>query len=237
MSSSRNPLPEINNRAKANARSGATGMKTKHRTGTTSVTDLNSDLNKLYWNLDKKATRTTIDRMNTPVRKSTVSLLRQGGGKGSIGRSQYGRMTRGDWRNPRFSPSSGQPYLRGGWYGDVLRKRGSDRPTMAHNGGRDGKRGIISKTRRSRTESGWYGVTGPVYANGDNTQGHGSVMGFNQAHILEFGGRHYNWGKKRKGTNLPARPFLGPAAKSTIPTQTRILKEAMTKWGKGVTIG
>ena len=30
--------------------------------------------------------------------------------------------------------------LRGGWYGDVLRKRGSDRATMAYNGGRDGKR-------------------------------------------------------------------------------------------------
>ena len=229
-----NPLPDINRKAKQNAVNGATGMKTVHRTGKTSVTDLNTDLNRLYWNLSKKATRTTIDRMNTPVRKATVALLKTGGSRGSIGRSQYGRMTRGDWRRPRVT-RNGVPYLRGGWYGDVLRKRGSDRATMAYNGGRDGKRGIISKTRRSRTESGWYGVTGPVYANGDNAKGHGGVMGFNQAHVLEFGGRHYNWGKP--AGVLPARPFLRPAGESVRPMQDRIVKEAMKKWGQGITVG
>lgn len=232
--SNTNPLNGIDKKARSNARSGATGMKIKNRSGNISVTDLDTDLNKLYWNLDKKATRTTIDRMNTPIRKAATAFLKAGGSKGQIGRSQYGRQTRGDWRRPRLT-KGGVPYLRGGWYGDVLRKRGSDRPTMAHNGGRDGKRGIISKTRRSRTESGWYGVTGPVYANGDNSKGHGSVMGFNQAHILEFGGRHYNWGKEAGA--LPARPFLGPAAESTKPKQKQIVKEAMTKWGKGITIG
>ena len=112
-----NPLPDINRKAKQNAVNGATGMKTVHRTGKTSVTDLNTDLNRLYWNLSKKATRTTIDRMNTPVRKATVALLKTGGSRGSIGRSQYGRMTRGDWRRPRVT-RNGVPYLRGGWYGD-----------------------------------------------------------------------------------------------------------------------
>ena len=147
--------------------------------------------------------------------------------------SQYNKRTRGDWQNP-ITSSSGRQYLKGGWMGEVLRKRGANKPTMAYNGGSvddkgkgRGERGIITKTI-SQKNGGIRSITGPRYSADDSDNG---KYGYNYAHVLEYGGKHKNWGRNAKP--LLARPFLGPAQVRAQGRNAQIMNDMMRKWTQG----
>lgn len=90
--------------------------------------------------------------------------------------------------------------------------------------GATGKSGLADwmMTRYSRPNNGatTLGVTGPAWR----------VAA--QAHILEFGGRHVNWGgsNNQGPTNLPPRPFLRPAASMTRSQQQSKIIKVMKRW-------
>lgn len=199
----------------------AKGKKSIRAAGTVHMTDIGKDLMLIHAELRKKVFPKCVDAISTQVRKRAVQKLKLGGGGDSVGMSQR-TGTRG---SPLINGING-PYLKGGWSAKVVRKRGADKGSMARNGGKNGKFGIISKTS---TRRGGWGITGPVYGYDDKQN---SREGHNHAHTLEFGAKgHKKWGKDR-GRPLKARPFLGPAADETRNTQIVKLKKILRKWGK-----
>ena len=150
--------------------------KTKNRAGKMTATDFAVDLDDLFNDLTNRQFQGIVDRCNTQVRKESVRLLKQGSTANRIGRSQYNKRTRGDWKNPKTIKSgyknAGTNYLEGGWWGETLDKRGAEKPSMAYNGGSAtgraasrGDRGIISKTIPQRG-GGRRGIIGPRYGTG-----------------------------------------------------------------------
>ena len=85
-----------------------------------------------------------------------------------------------------------------------------------------GKSGIsdwmMTKYKKYDNGGTWVGVTGPAHR----------VAA--QAHILEFGAKHRNWGKR--GANLPPRPFLRPAASQSRNEQRTKIIKVMKRWQK-----
>lgn len=234
-------ISKINSDAKAVARGNRVG-KAKGRSNKAGFyveTDLGFDLGKLVEDLDATVLKNTVDQVNTVVRKEAVRMLKGASSDSRIGRSKYGKMTRGDWRNPRvtnavYTPgrrgvAGGTNYLPGGWYGKVLDRRGKDKPSMVKNGGRNGKTGIISKSPRLKNgKRGYYGITGPVYGKDDKDN---SKFGHNHAHIHEGvngPAKHYNWG--RPGGTLKVRPWLGPAGEKTQGIQRSIVIRNLKEW-------
>lgn len=207
-----------------------------HKVGRITATSLGADLNELSMDLSNRVLHRTVNKMATVVGRKAVSNLRKGGKGLTTGRSQFKpRMSRGDWKNPqtvRTGPNKGTEYLKRGWYGKTLKDRGANKPTMAYFGGNvdgsGGKRGIVVKSDKKKRGRGAYGIVGPKYSADNSDDG---VYGYNYAHMLEYGGTHKAWGKD--ASPLPARPFLKPAADSTMPQQASILNDALEKWGRG----
>jgi HK97 gp10 family phage protein len=85
-----------------------------------------------------------------------------------------------------------------------------------------GKSGIsdwmMTKYKKYKRGKTWVGVTGPAHR----------VAA--QAHILEFGARHFAWGKP--SAPLPPRPFLRPAAQQTRSEQRSKIIKVMKRWQK-----
>ena len=188
--------------------------------GTVTATDLGKDLMLIHEELRSTVFPKCIDAISTLVGTRAVAKLKVGGGPSSIGMSVR-TGTRGV-----LTQGVNGPYMKGGWSAKVLRKRGADKESMARNGGKGGKYGIISRTSK---KYGGYGITGPVYGFDDKQN---SRTGHNHAHTLEFGAKgHKKWGHKR-GKPLPERPFLGPAADETRSQQIIKLKKILRKWGK-----
>lgn len=188
--------------------------------GTITASDVGKDLLLINAELRRTVFPKAVDAISTQVRKEAVRNVKAGGGT-TIGMSKR-TGTRG---SPLVNGPNG-PYLRGGWSAKVVRKRGANKESMAINGGKNGTRGIITRTSRKR---GGYGITGPVYGFDDKQN---SKVGHNHAHTLEFGAPgHKKWGKKR-GKPLKARPFLGPAAESSKGAQIAKLKTILRKWAK-----
>lgn len=229
-------MKEIHSRATQNIRSkGRTGKnKDGNRAGVFSHTALGVDIHRLERDLTTRQFKAVIHKMNTAVRKAAVKRIKRPSSAGSIGMSQFGKMTRGRWRNSAVT-REGVPYLPKGWHGDVLRKRGAMKPSMAVNGGEAGRggsgfggsRGIISRT--VMTKHGQRGYVGPRY--GEDAKDD-SKYGYNYAHVLEFGSdNHKRWGRKSRG--IRPRPFLGPAGDETLGKQKKIVTQALIKWGRG----
>ncbi len=224
-------------RAERNLRSQSGKNKTKNRAGIMTSTDFAYDMNQLAEDLTNRQLGQISERMGTTIRKEAVAMLKRGSNAGRVGESKYNKQTRGDWKNPRTS-ASGKEYLKGGWMGDVLSKRGANKPSMAYNGGSvsdsgkgRGNRGIITKNIRQRN-GGIRSITGPRYSSDDSDNG---KYGYNYAHVLEYGGKHVNWGGKN-GQNskaLIARPFLGPAMTRSQTKNAQIINDMMRKWTKG----
>jgi len=216
-------------------------IKSKHIAGRVVTTDLGFDLARAVEELDKQVIKNAVDKIGTLVRKAAVAKLKKGSSDSNLGMSKYGKMTRGDWKNPRVTKEArvdysgrsvisrvgGVNYLPGGWYGKVLDRRGKDKPSMAKNGGRNGRRGIISKPLKRR-RGGWYSMTGPVYGTDDKDN---SKFGHNHAHVHEGvngPAKHKAWNKKA-GT-LKVRPFLGPAGRDTAAEQKKVLVDTLGVW-------
>ncbi len=225
-------------KAAQNLQSQSGKNKTKNRAGIMTATDFAADLDDLFNDLTNRQFQGIVDRCNTQVRKESVKLLKQGSTADRIGRSQYNKRTRGDWKNPKTvgkdHKNAGTNYLEGGWWGETLDKRGANKPSMAYNGGSAtgrassrGDRGIISKTIPQRN-GGRRGIIGPRYGE-DNKDD--SKYGYNYAHVLEKGGAHKNWGKA--AGSLPARPFMEPAGVKAMPKNAEIINKRLKDWGKG----
>jgi len=231
-------MKEISARAAANLKGGGKAGGSKHRAGVISGTDIGRDMQRLSDELSKNRLRRVIHMMNTAVRREAVKSLKKASSRNAIGESMKGKMTRGDWKNPR-STKNGVRYLPGGWYGQVLKSRGEEKPSMAYNGGEDGlrgggKRGIISRTVPSSSGKLLRGITGPRHSGSNGDDADNDRYGYNYAHMLEFGGTHVNWSSRKTRTStLDARPFLGPAGNSTMPKQISIMKRELKKWGMG----
>jgi hypothetical protein len=228
-------MKKVWDRAKQNlSMQNGRGNKIKNRAGLMTGTDFAYDMDELFNDLSTRKVKQITERMATQVRKQAVANLKKGSTADRIGRSQYGKMTRGDWRNPKTS-KSGYKYLKGGWRGEVLEKRGADKPSMAYNGGsvKDsksggrGERGIITKNIKQRN-GGWRTITGPRYGTDDTDN---DKYGYNYAHVLEHGGAHKNWGEPAKA--LPARPFLGPAGDAVQGKNAAIMNDMLKKWAIG----
>lgn len=206
------------------------GGKKRESAGSVSVTTFSKDMQLLIEDMTGSQLLQANKRMSKILRDEIVKVLKLGSSAERIGRSQYDRTTRGDWKRPRTT-EGGVSYLRGGWYGETLDARGPKKPTMAYNGGNTktnngGKRGIITKTL-SRRAKGWYSATGPRYGTDDEDN---SRYGYNYAHMLEYGGRHKAWGNDI-GNFIP-RPFMKPAAAVAYSKQNALLKQMLIKWGK-----
>lgn len=219
-------------RIDARARNNLKKKNTSNRVDRVSATDLGFDLEELSRDLNNRILQRAANKMATIVGRKAVSNLKKGGSGLTTGRSQFKpRMSRGDWKSPRQT-KDGVPYLKGGWYGDTLKNRGADKPSMAHFGGNvsgsGGKRGIVIKTDKKKRGKGAWGIVGPKYSADNSDDG---VYGYNYAHMLEYGGTHKAWGKDAKP--LPARPFLKPASNSTLQQQANILNADLKKWGEG----
>lgn len=226
------------NKAKQNLTAQTGKNKSQNRAGKLTSTDLVGDLEDLFQDLTNRQFQGIVDKCNTTVRKEAVRYLKKGSTANRIGRSQYNKRTRGDWMYPKTVgadyKNAGTNYLKGGWWGEVLDKRGANKPSMAYNGGSAtgrsnsrGERGIISKTIPQRG-GGRRGIIGPRYGQDSKDD---SKYGYNYAHILERGGAHKNWGKTAKA--LPARPFMEPAGRKTITKNSEIIKERLKDWGRG----
>ena len=220
-------MNKINAAAKSVASGSSKGKMSA--SGRLVATDLGSDMDLLINDLSKRQMMQATKSMAFILRQQVVANLRKGSSSSVIGESQKGKMTRGDWKSPSKT-DGGVNYLKGGWYGEVLDKRGSSKKSMAFNGGDThsgrGNKGIISRTRPSRNS--WTSITGPRYGQDakDNSR-----QGYNYAHMLEFGGAHKSWGNP--AGNLSPRPFLGPAAAMARNKQVSKLTSMMKKWGKG----
>lgn len=194
-----------------------------------SVTTFGVDMDRLTDNLTGSQLLQASKRMSKILRDETVRLLKVGSSASRVGRSQYDLRTRGKWRSPSVT-KYGVNYLKGGWWGEVLDRRGANKKTMAYNGGDTksggGNRGIITNTQNRRGK-GWYSATGPRYGTDDKDE---SRFGYNYAHMLEYGGTHKAWNKPAPA--LRARPFLNPAAAIAYTKQNALLKQMLLKWGK-----
>ncbi len=222
-------------KAAQNLQSQSGKNKTKNRAGIMTATDFAADLDDLFNDLTNRQFQGIVDRCNTQVRKESVRLLKQGSTADRVGRSQYNKRTRGDWKNPRIS-ETGKEYLKGGWHSEVLRKRGADKPSMAYNGGSAtgrassrGDRGIISKTIPQRN-GGRRGIIGPRYSADDKDNG---KYGYNYAHVLEKGGTIAAFGNKSRRVSIQARPFMEPAGVNSMSKNTEIVNKRLKDWGKG----
>jgi len=209
----------------------------KNRAGVLTGSDFEFGLKRLVEELTGQTLKRVISKMNSAVRSSAVKAVRRASSASTIGESMKSKMTRGDWKNPLVtgidSKSPGTEYLKGGWYGQTLKDRGANKPSMANNGGevgrgKGGTTGMISRTDPKTKGRGYIGITGPRYGedNKDN-----SKHGYNYAHTLEFGANHKSWGQHP--SKMEARPFLGPAAAESMPKQIAILKKELIKYGKG----
>jgi len=218
-------MKQISDKAARNMR----GQKKRSAAGGMTATNFDADVAEMVQDLTGRQLQQATKRMSTILRAETVKLLKRGSSATLVGRSQYNKTTRGDWKSPRET-KNGVPYLKGGWYGEVLKNRGANKPSMAYNGGDTksggGNRGIITRTQK-RKGAGWMSVTGPRYGQDSHDNG---KYGYNYAHMLEYGGRHKNWNKST--SHLQARPFLAPAAALAYSKQKTILKQMLTKWGK-----
>ena len=219
----------------------ATGKSRSPKSGAIiSTTDFGSDLAKLAEHLTGQQLKRVLSKMNTVMRSETVKNVRRASSASTVGESMKGKMTRGDWKNPvvvtRPGAAVGTEYLRNGWYGKTLRSRGNKKPSMANNGGEVGRgaggnTGIIS--RNDKLRAGWSGITGPRHSGSNGDDADNGKHGYNYAHMLELGGNHVNWDStKRRTSTLQARPFLAPAAKSSMSKQVQILKHELKKLGK-----
>ena len=231
-------MKEISERAAKNLRGGSGTKSMNNRAGVISGTDIGKDMERLSNDLSKNRLRRVIHQMNTAVRRETVKNLKKSSNASRIGESMKGKMTRGDWKNPKVT-TNGVEYLTNGWYGKVLKDRGNNKPSMAFNGGEDGlrgggKRGIISRTVPSAGGKLLRGITGPRHSGSNGGDGDNGKYGYNYAHMLERGGKHVNWDStKSRVSHLQARPFLGPAGNNTMPKQIAIMKKELKKWGMG----
>ena len=224
-------MKRVSERARKNLQ-----KKTANRTDSVSATDLGFDLEELGRDLSNRVLQRAVNKMATIVGRKAVANLKKGGSGLTTGRSQFKpRMSRGDWKNPRVvrrGPNKGVEYLKDGWYGETLRKRGANKPTMAHFGGNvngaGGKRGIVIKSDKKKRGKGAWGIVGPKSSADNSDDG---VYGYNYAHMLEYGGTHKAW--NHETDPLPARPFLKPASDSTLQQQANILNKDLEKWGKG----
>ena len=206
--------------------------KGKKATASVSQTTFGSDMKMLLEDLNSRQLQQASKRMSKIMRDETVKMLKRGSSAERVGRSQYDKKTRGkDWNKKVNLTSDGVPYLKDGWYGEVLRRRGTDKKTMAYNGGDTksggGNRGIITRTVKRRGK-GWVSVTGPRYGQDDRDN---SKYGYNYAHTLEYGAAHKAWGHRTKP--LRARPFMKPAAAMAYGKQNSLLKHLLVKWGTG----
>lgn len=231
-------MKSISEKAAANIKAGNGGDRKTNRAGTVAATDIANDFAMLSKDLTSNQFRRIIHKLNTTVRRETVKKLRKASSANTIGESMRGKMTRGDWKNPRRT-KNGVEYLAGGWYGKVLKDRGNTKRSMAHNGGEDGlrgggKSGIISRTFKAKNSHIMRGYTGPRHSGSTGDDGDNGKYGYNYAHMLEFGGNHVNWDSSKKRTSkLIARPFLAPAGRETLPKQKSIIIRELKKWGQG----
>jgi len=216
---------------KAGRVSSGSGRKKRTPAGTMSIDTFPEDMRDMIENLNGKHLMQATKAMSFIARQQTVNNLRKGSSATVIGESQKGKMTRGDWKAGIQRAENGYEYLKGGWAGEVLQKRGVNKKTMAYNGGDTkngrGNRGIISRTMK-RKKIGWVSITGPRY--GTDAQDD-SRSGYNYAHTLEFGAAHKAW--DNPADKLQARPFLGPAAAMSRNKQVAKLTKMFKAWGKG----
>jgi hypothetical protein len=206
--------------------------RSKSPTASISQTTFGEDMMSLVEDLNSRQLQQASKRLSKIMRDETVKMLKRGSSAERVGRSQYNKKTRGkDWNKGARVTKDGVGYLEDGWYGEVLRRRGTDKKTMAYNGGDTksggGNRGIITRTQK-RTGKGWVSVTGPRYGQDDKDN---SKYGYNYAHTLEFGAAHKAWGHNAKP--LKARPFMKPAAAMAYSRQNSLLKHLLVKWGTG----
>ncbi len=220
-------MKRVSQRAERNMRGGD-----KKPTASVSQTTFDKDMKGLIEDLNSRQLQQATKRMSKIMRDETVKMLKRGSSAERVGRSQYDKKTRGkDWNKKVNLTGDGVPYLKDGWYGQVLKRRGSDKKTMAYNGGDTksggGNRGIITRTIKRRGQ-GWASFTGPRYGQDDRDN---SRYGYNYAHTLEFGAAHKAWGHPTKP--LKARPFMKPAAAMAYGKQMTLLKHLLVKWGTG----
>ena len=224
-------MKRIDARARKNLQKKPTG-----RVDSVSATALGFDLEELSRDLNNRVLKRAVNKMATVVGRKAVALLKKGGSGLTTGRSQFKpKMTRGDWKSPKTvqtGNNKGTEYLKGGWYGETLKQRGANKPSMAHFGGNvdssGGKRGIVIKSDKKKRGKGAWGIVGPKYSADNSDDG---VYGYNYAHMLEFGGTHKVYNKP--ADPLPARPFMKPAGMQTMKQQANILNDDLKKWGKG----
>ena len=234
-------IKELYAKAERNLKNQTGKKKTKNRAGIIVATDFALDMDRLYKDLTARKITQIVERTSTQVRKEAVRILKRGSTADRVGRSQYGKKTRGDWQNP-VTLNSGKQYLKGGWHGEVLRKRGATKPTVAYNGGSTsdstkvnskgvarGSRGIITKSILQRN-GGTRSITGPRYSEDDDDNG---KYGYNYAHTLEHGATIAAYGNKSRMVKLRARPFLGPAGDRAYAKNAQIVTDMLKKWGKG----
>ena len=216
---------------KAGRVSSGGGRKRKTPAGTMSIDTFPEDMKEMIENLNGKHLMQATKAMSFIARQQVVQNLRKGSSATVIGESQKSKMTRGDWKAGIQRAKNGYEYLKGGWAGEVLQKRGANKKTMAYNGGDTkngrGNRGIISRTVK-RKKIGWVSITGPRY--GTDAQDD-SKAGYNYAHTLEYGASHKAWGNP--AGKLQARPFLGPAAAMSRNKQVAKLTKMFKAWGNG----
>jgi hypothetical protein len=222
-------MKKLHHKAGRTSRGG--GGKKKTPAGRMSIDTFPQDMKEVLNDLNGKRLMQATKAMSFIARQQTVNNLRKGSSATVIGESQKSKMTRGDWKAGIKRSKSGGKYLKGGWAGEVLEKRGADKKTMAFNGGDTkngrGSRGIISRTVK-RKRIGWVSITGPRY--GTDAQDD-SKAGYNYAHTLEYGAAHKAW--DNPAGRLRPRPFLGPAAAMSRNKQVSKLKKMFKAWGNG----
>ena len=225
-------VSRINQKAKNNADTGS-GVKkgAKSIKGAKFVsTDLGVDLEAMYKDLSTVRTKSIANKLNTIVRSAATRNLRKGGGGSQVGQSKKdhsgekkGYGTRGDYKN-----QGGKNYLKDGWAGKVLSKRGADKKGMSEGMGQKNG-GITSPPPKANRNGVTKSITGPRHSKvsrGDKSGKHG----YNYAHMLEFGGKHKAWNNTT--APLKAKPFMGPAGESTRPQQEALIKAEYAKWAK-----
>jgi len=192
-------------------------MKSRRREKTqTQVlsTDLEFDLNKLSDELLKKVCRTAVGYAGTIVRQQAKENVRSGGGE-TLGMSRKTK-TRGVFKGGRMVNVG-----KGAWSNKPLSERGANNKSLGDTGG-------IVKSRVKFKDGLAYQVVGPRYEAGPR--------GKNFAHTHEPVGsastgapNHKWWGMAAK-RKLKARPWLGPAGRSTLSQQKSAVKKALINW-------
>jgi hypothetical protein len=179
-------------------------------------TDLGVDLSKLSDELLKKVCPTAVGYAATIVRKQAVENVKNGGGE-TLGMSRKTK-TRGVFRNGKMVNVG-----KGAWSKEILKNRGANNRSLADPGG-------ILKKNISRKQGGIVAsqIVGPRYEKGPR--------GKNFAHTHEplagasTGAPNHKWWGKPAKRPLRPRPFIIPAARSTIVQQQSAMKKALMKW-------